>query len=217
MSCQEEQDMTAQVIELIDVQLYRGQQVLNRYHYVDTTGVASVSTLVSDFITDVLPLIAVLQTPDLSHVQINSRKVFPTANLVVETPISPAVAGGNTGSTTMASYAAASAKWTIGATVVLAGGFTGHIKKGGMRLAGMRDGDWSADASSNPGYLTAFAAMTVELFDPGTDAFLLCVASYLNGARVRQQTVQSYALVSGASAPSLSTQNTRKVLRGRTF
>lgn len=209
--------MTAKVIELIDVQLYRGQQVLNRFHFVDTSGVADPAVLVSDYVDDVLPLMALLQTPDLSHVQINARQVYPTATLVVETPISPAIVGGNTGSDVMPSYAAASFKWTIGATTVLQGGFSGHIKRGGMRLAGMREGDWSGDGSSNPGYVTAAASFTAELQDPGTDAFLLCVASYLNGARVRQHTVQSYALVTGSSAPSISTQNTRKVLRGRTF
>lgn len=209
--------MTAVVYELIDVQIYRGQQVLNRFHFVDPAGAADLPTLVTNYIDDVLPLLSVLQTPDLAHSQINCRKVFPTADLVVERTLPGLVIGGNTGSDVMPSYAAASFKWSIGTTVVLAGGFAGHIKRGGCRVAGMREGDWSGDSSANAGYVTAAAAFVTELLSPGGDAAVLCVASYLNGARARQHTVQSYALVSGGSAPSISTQNTRKVLRGRSF
>lgn len=208
--------MVAQVIELIDEQVLFGQQVLNVFHYVDTTGVADPAVLVSDYINDVLPLVQGLQTTQLSHTAIRSRKVFPTADLVQETPIVPSIDGVETGDP-LASCDAASGKWLLTAgTVNLVGGTLPHIKRGGVRIAGMVEGNVVGNSVVS-GYTTAWAAWVAELLDPGTDAFLLCVASFLNASRVRQKTVQQYALVGGGSAPSPSTQNTRKVLRGRSF
>lgn len=211
--------MAAQVIELILHSMLFGQECLNRLHYVDTTGVADPAVLRSDFINDVIPTMRSLVTSQLTFTRVDSRKVYPTADLVVEQNIQPAIAGANTSGDPLPSYAAASAKWAIGATVVLAGGFTGHIKKGGMRLPGMTEDHFSGNGLSGS-FATDWATMFAELKDPGTDAFLLCVASYLSGnskPRPRQQTVQAYALVTGSSDPSPSTQNSRKVLRGRTF
>lgn len=211
--------MPAQVVELIDVMVDRGQQVLNRFHYVDTTGVADAAILRSDYITDVLPLIVAVQGSNISHISVHSRKVYPTADLVQIQDLTSPVVGTITASAPEPSYVACSIKWSLGPTVVLAGGFTGHILRGGCRVPGPTEGMVNGDIIDPSNYV-AFASWFSELKDPGTDAFLLCVASYLSGnppSRTRQTTVQSYCLVTAASNPSPSTQNTRKVLRGRTF
>jgi hypothetical protein len=103
--------------------------------------------------------------------------------------------------------------------VILAGGFTGHIKRGGCRIGGITEDEVNGDALVS-GIGTEVQTWFAELANPGTDAFLLCVASFLSGnppSRPRQHTVQEYALVTGQVNPAPSTQNTRKVLRGRTF
>jgi hypothetical protein len=212
---QKELSMTAKVIEIVDVQLLEGQEVLNVFHFVDPAGTGDEAVLVSDYISDVIPLMVGIQHADLTHIAVRHRVVYPTAALVHTTPISPPVAGGVTGTDVLSSATAFSFAWALGVTVVLAGGFTGHLKRGGCRTAAVPE-SYVDGNEAVAGSITNAAAWVAELLNPGTDAFLLCVASYLNGARVRQPTVQSYALVTGASVPAPSTQNTRKVLRGRT-
>lgn len=207
--------MAAVVLEIIDVQAFNGQECLNRFHYVDTTGLISPALLVTDYIAHVVPLYAQFQPPSVTHTSIIARQVYPTASLQVVTPISPPVAGANPSGQVLPMYVAYSAQFFLGATVVLTGGFTGHIKRSGMRTVAVNEGDINGDGVASAGIVTAFATFFAQLIDPNGDGWLLCCASYLNGARIRQQTVQSYALITGASPPSASTQNSRKLLRGR--
>lgn len=213
-SCRKEHDMPAKIIQLIDVQSYLSQEVLNVFHFVDPTGVGDEDVLVSDYVSDVIPLVTGFQNDQLTHVAIRHRQVYPTAELTQEFAIVPPLAGSATGTEPLASADALSFKWTLGATVILAGGFTGHIKRGGARTSGAYEAQVTGN-TVNPAIFAGCAAWVAELRNPGTDAFLLCVASYLDAARVRQETVQAYCLVSGGSAPGISTQNSRKVLRGR--
>jgi hypothetical protein len=206
--------MVAKVVELIDVQNYYGQEILNRYHFVDEDGVADEATLVSDYVTDVLPQMLGLQTADLSHTEIRHRQVYPTAELTVAYTTGFPIPGTASGADDLPSFFAGSIKSQPGPTVVLAGGFTGHIKRSGIRVAGILENMVNSQGFVSS-QVTQYAVWLAELQDPGTDPWLLCVASYLNGARVRQPTVQSYAKIIGFSAPSPSTQNTRKLLRGR--
>jgi len=207
--------MVARVAEIIDVQTLAGQEVLNVLHFVDPAGTGDIDVLVENYIESVIPLMVAFQTPSLTHVAVRSREVSPTASLTQTTTTGLPVGGAATGTVDLASADALSAKWNLTGTVVLAGGFTGHLKRGGIRTAG--SGEEHVDGNTcTGGTITSFAAFVSELLNPGTDVFQLCVASFLNGARARQTTVQAYAIVSGASAPSPSTQNTRKVLRGRT-
>lgn len=208
--------MAAVVFQLIDVQSLAGEEVLNVYHFVDPAGTASEATLVSNYIADVIPSLAVLQGTALTHVAIRHRQVYPTAALFQETAISPPVAGSRTSTDMLPNSSAISCKWTLGATVVLAGGFTGHLKRGGMRIAGVTEDEMAGNALSS-GIATEVQTFFAALQSPGGTAAVLCVASYLNGARVRQHTVQSYAEVTGQVNPAPSTQNTRKILRGRIF
>lgn len=214
--------MTAQIAEIVDVQEQAGQEIQNVYHYVDPTGVADIAVLLSDYVADVLPLVRPLQHTSLSHTALRYRKVYPATTLMLEYTTGLPVAGTDA-SDALASADAASFKWTLGnPTVVLSGGFTGHIKRGGTRLGGFSEGNASGN-SCGAGFITAAAAWFAELKDPGTDAWQLCVASFLIGnhvphgaPRARSQTVTSYTIVTGSSAPAPSTQNSRKVLRGRT-
>jgi len=207
--------VTAQVAQIIDVQLFGGQEILNVYHFVDTSGVASIPTLVSTYISDVVPLMADLQSVRCTHTGIRYRQVYPTAALQHTTFISPPTAGADSANQDLASCDALSIAWDLGDTVVLAGGFTGHLKRGGTRIGGSTEGFVNGDTCPSAA-ITAAATFVTELLLPGTGPWQLVVASFLDGARARQPTVQSYAIVDGGSAPSPSTQNTRKVLRGRT-
>jgi hypothetical protein len=215
--------MVARIAELIDVQDLSGQQVLNVFHYVDPDGVADIDTLVADYVGSVIPLLQSLQGAQLRHTAIRHREVYPAATLMLETAITPPLVGSAVGEQ-LASCDALSVKHTLGnPTVVLSGGFTGHIKRGGCRWAGATEGAVSGN-DCMPGTITGMAAIMAEVRNPGEGGFQLCVASFLIGnhvphgaPRARSTTVTSYTIVSGDSAPSPSTQNTRKVLRGRTF
>lgn len=212
--------MTAQVVELIDVQDFLGQQVLNVYHFVDPSGTGDENDVVEDFISDTIPLIKVIQSTQLTHTDIRHRLVFPTAELTADRFIVPPIAGLQDG-VADASCDAYSAKWGIGSTVVLAGGFTGHIKRGGCRIGGMAQ-DAQDGNTIISGFQTDWDAAFVSLQQPGAGDWFLCVASFLVGnpsgpgePRPRSSTVHAYALVTGTSNLGASTQNTRKFLRGR--
>lgn len=206
--------MAARIIELIDVQTFLSQQMLNVYHFVDPAGTGSEATLVSTYISDVIPLWQPIQSTSCVHTDIIHREVYPNVNLQMTTTIPGGIAGTN-GGAVGDSFDALSIKWILGSgTVVLQGGFTGHLKRGGMRLGGLVDLATAGNAVA-PGTITACNTATTELLLPGTGPYMLCVASFLNGARVRQSAVQSYAVVTAASDPGASTQNSRKFLRGR--
>jgi hypothetical protein len=206
--------LTARIIEIIDVQTFLSQQMLNVYHFVDPAGTGDEATLVSTYISDVIPKMATLQNVGCVHNTVKHRQVYPTTTLLLDTNIPGGIAGADSG-TAGDSFDALSFKWILGSgTVVLAGGFTGHIKRGGTRVGGMNDGV-TFQNTVNSIYVTAGHTFTTELLLPGTGPYQLCVASFLDGARVKQTTVQSYAIVTDASDAGASTQNSRKFLRGR--
>jgi hypothetical protein len=207
--------MPTQVAEIIDVQNLAGQEILNVFHFVDTTGAAEILDLVADFATDYVASVKGLQNEAVSHTGIRYRIVAPTAELTQEYTAGYPYTGELTDAV-LASCDAWSMKWNLGSTVVLAGGFTGHLKRGGMRLGGIGESQVAGNTVPSP-FTTDWTGTTWPLLaNPGETDWNLCVASFLDGARARQHTVQAYALVTGTSVPSPSTQNTRKVLRGRT-
>ena len=222
--------MAAKIVELIDVQLLNGQECLTRFHYLDADGVADEAVLVADYITDVVPLAKVFQSTVCTHVAIRHRQVYPVALLQQETPIVPVVAGvdGDPAANDCLSY---SIKWGIGDTTYLTGGIPPHIRKGGKHLPGVTTSYADEEPLTGGGIDTAIAAWFTEVKDPGTDPWQLIVASFDLGRSHRVKvgttvtittpapspTVTKYALVLSASLPSVSTQNTRKKLRGRTY
>jgi hypothetical protein len=215
--------MSDQIVELIDVQDYLGQQFLNVFHYVDTTGAADPLDLAAAYVTNIIPPCKAMQSTELTHTAIKVRQVYPTAALVQEVPISPSIAGTD-GNTPADSYMAYSFKFILSpSTVVLSGGFTGHIKRGGCRLGGITMSDVGENALNSGKIALGVTWAAAMLTNLATD-FQLVVASYLIGnpsgpgvPRDRSDTVTSYTLVNAISDMSPSTQNTRKVLRGRTF
>lgn len=207
--------MPAQIVELVDVQVQAAQQVLNVYHYLDVVGTEDPAALVADYIANVLPNTVRLQSTGLEHRAIRYRQVYPAALLTHEFEIATPIPGTNTGAP-LASCDALSFKWGIGDTTVLAGGFTGHIKRGGTRLAGPTEA-MVAGNDVDPATISDAALWAPTVTDPSDGTWLLVVASFLDGAdpRARQDTVQAYAAVLSVSIPAPSTQNTRKILRGR--
>lgn len=212
--------MPATVYELVDVQQLFSQNIENVFHFVDPAGSTDVEGLVDNYVDDVLPLVVQLQTNQLSHVAIRYRQVYPAATLMLERALVPSVDGVETGDA-LATCDAMSGKWILGnPTVNLTGGSYPHIKRGGVRLGGPTEGNVIGNGVV-AGYVTAWGTWVAELRNPGTGVFVLCVASFLGpgapGARVRQHTATQYAVPTAGSAPSPSTQNSRKFLRGRSF
>jgi hypothetical protein len=206
--------MASQIAELVDVQQDAGQEVLNVYHFLDTTGALSIATLAADYIANVEPTMAAFQHSNLSHTAVKYRQVYPAATLQLSVANSPALVGGS-GTTPMPSADAASMGWILGSgTVNLVGGTLPHIKRGGVRIAGITEAQVNANTMI-AGYIAAARAWWALLLDGGMVGWELCVVSFLNAARVRQHTAQQYAIVTGTTDPAPSTQNSRKVLRGR--
>jgi hypothetical protein len=207
--------MADQLAEVIDVQTYLGQQYLNVTHWLDTTGALEIDALESDYVANIVPLMAAFQSTSLSHVAIRARQVYPDATLILETPISPPVAGTD-GNTPADSYMAYSFKFQPSAsTVVLQGGFTGHLKRSGMRVGGITLSD-TGENNVPSGVVTLARTWSTEMLSTQGGGWILVVASFLDGARARQAEAQAYAIITAISDPGASTQNTRKVLRGRT-
>jgi hypothetical protein len=208
--------VATQVAEIIDVQDLGGQQVLNVYHYVDTSGALTVATLLTAFETDVLPKETAFQEASIVHNSLRYRIVTGSPSLMQEKFITPQP-GQAASSGYFTPETAFSFKFGLPLpTVILAGGFTGHIKRGGCRIAGIPKGAIVSNVVAS-GNLAVCATWATSLIAPSGGGWVLCVASFLNGARARQHAVQAYAVVGSVSAPGASTQNTRKVLRGRTF
>jgi hypothetical protein len=222
--------MPAKIVEIIDVQLIGGQQALSRYHYLDADGVADEAGLVGDFLEFVVPATAAFQTTQVQHVALRHRQVYPTALLVQEVPISPAVSGAN-GSAAGPPNASISIKFGLGDTTYLTGGTPPHIRKGGKHFPGVdllhMDPEALMDATYNALVATWFTQASRPVGDPWglvVVSFELTRSHTVDTAATRtitkaQQspTVTKYAPVLSASVPSVSTQNTRKVLRGRTY
>lgn len=210
--------MAATVYEIADMQTYLGQNVENVFHYVDSAGSTDIDGLLDNYVDDVLPLVTPLQSTELSHVALRYRQIYPAATLTLERAITPAVDGVESGDP-LASYYAASGKWTLAnPTVDLESGSFPHILRGGVRICGVVESNVAANAMVS-GYISAWADWVAELRNPGAGAFLLAVVSFLGpgprGSRTRMETAQQYTIISGGSEPAPSTQNSRKFLRGR--
>lgn len=215
--------MAIQIVQIVDLQQYYGQTIENVTHWVDTTGVLGTTTLLTDYQTNIIGAMKAVQHPNLTHTSLKFRKVYPTADLQQEKLLVPVVPGTD-GNDPAVAFAAYSLKFALDpATVTLSGGFTGHIKRGGMRIGGITN-DATEEAGVSAGVTTSLATLGTRLTTAQGGGFLFVVVSYLIGnkapggpPRARSHTVTSYTLVTSVSPPSASTQNSRKVLRGRTF
>lgn len=208
--------MTAQIAEIVDVQQQNGQEVLNVFHFLDTTGALTITGLVADYINHVITGHVGVQSNGVSHTSIRYRQVYPTASLQLSSTTGLPLAGTDAGDPCPTSTAYSLA-WVLGSgTVNLAGGTLPHIRKGGCRIAGATESNMSLN-TVGAGMQTAIASWVSALLSPNADGWVLVVASFLNAARARVPTVQQYAIVTGASEASPSTQNSRKQLRGRNF
>jgi hypothetical protein len=222
--------MATRIVELLDVQLNAGQEMLTRYHFQTVDDAALEADLVDSYITDPMPILATSQNQALAHVSIRHRLVYPTAELVAETPISPPLSGGDA-TDPAPPNATYSLKWTLGPTVHLGTDAGKHISKGGKHLPGVSMSQMDADALTPGPFNAAIANWVTHLRDMTAGTWNLVVVSFevtpshmVDTTTTRTITkavvspiVTKYAPVTGASVPSVSTQNTRKVLRGRTY
>lgn len=209
--------MVAKVVELVDVQQLRGQEVLTRYHYFDADGVADPAVLVADYITDVVPKFAAFQIPAIVHTAIRYRTVYPAVGLQREVGISPAYVGQWPDTQPVPSFVSYSIKWQISDTVYFTAS-TKHINRGGKHLPGVPGAGIAVETDLVGGDIQALInTWFAEVKDPGTDPWQLIVAHAPATINKVPQVIQYYATVTGQSPASIGTQNTRKVIRGRTY
>jgi len=215
--------MVAQIIELVDVQIQSGQEYLNVTHWVDPDGGGDVDALLTDYHDNIVPLMQAMQHTSLTHTGLRYREVYPTAGLQAEQIYGTALAGTD-GNEPAPSFQTLSFKFApVPTTTVLSGGFTGHIKRGGMHVGGVTVSGVGGNVV-DAGLITAGAALGTGLLATQGGTFDLCIVSFLIGNKVRNgpprarsHTVTAWCGVNDISAPSWSTQNSRKVLRGRVF
>jgi hypothetical protein len=206
--------MAGQMVELTDVGTLLDQQAIIRYHFWDEDGVADPAVLVSDYVTDVLPVLRVFQNQAYVHKLMISRIVYPTAELQVETPINPNIAGAETGDPEPGSVTY-SVKWTLGTTVHLAVGSTKHIKRGGKHIGGCDSGDVSGNSivafSTINGLVGDYVDALMAIL---SDSWQLVVGSFTDDAGDRQTTIQKYAPVTAYVLQGIGSQVSRKPSHG---
>lgn len=212
--------MTVKILELVDQQLYQGQAIENVFHFVDVDGVADPHAFLPVYVSDVLPLVRQMQHTGCQHTNIRWRLVYPATTLMLDYATGLPVAGADA-NTPAPSTSALSFKWLLSnPTVVLSGGFAGHIRRGGARIGGVCDTAFVGNAVESA-HITLGRAWSEEMLSPGADAWQLAVVSFLIGnhvrggpPRLRSETATSYTIVGSSTDPAPSTQNTRKFLRG---
>lgn len=211
--------MPVQIVELVDFQNLNGQECLTVYHFADATGVLDPGNLAANYQADVLPEMVSFQSSDLFHYNLRVRRVYPTADLGLDHAITPTVPGGVSGTDDMPGFTSFSIKWQIGPTTWLVAGRTDHIKRGGKHLPGMRESQAHGDTIVDANTIAFCADYVTALLNMDAGGWDLVVASFVTpgSPSVTHKTVQGYAPVLAGSPPSPGTQNTRKVLRGRTF
>lgn len=204
--------MAGKVVELLDVGDINGQEMLTRYHFWNEDGVADPAVLVSDYVTNVLPLLCAVQSPLCKHSQINTTVVAPTKELVQETPVNPVQVGTLSG-TALPYTVTYSLKWNIGPSTDINGGpVAGHIKRGGKHIAGPTTNPDSANGLYNGTEDTALQAYFTALHDIDADNWVLVVYSPLQtGAHAHPERI---APVTGMVVRGFGTQTTRKPGRG---
>lgn len=209
--------MVAQIVEIVDVQSYFGQEVLNVYHFLDADGAADPAALIPVFDADVTPLLVPTQGVALTHVALRWRLVYPTVGLIRDHTVSPPKAGTNSG-TAAPSMLAYSLKFTIDETVHLgSGGSPRRIRASGKRICGVNTSDEDGNSVPGSGLPALFATWFAELLSPGSDNWVPVAVRMPFTRGVPQVPASAYAPIIACSNPGLGTQNTRKVLRGRTF
>jgi hypothetical protein len=222
--------MPAVIHEILDVQMLGGQQCLSRYHFVDPDGVGTEEALINGYLSSCLPAVCALQTAATKHIALRHRQIYPAANLPAEVAISPTQSGGNNNPPSE-DFLSISVKWALSQTVPLENAEPHHIKKGGKHLPGVSVNNENEPAVYDANFNALVQAWFATLLSPSGANWQLCVASFetaksssINTPTTRtitkaqtQAVATKYAIVLSCSGASISTQNTRKVLRGRTY
>lgn len=208
--------MTAQIYKIADVQTYHSQQVLNVTHWYDSAGTGDPLALCAAYVSSIIGAMRPVQNTSLQHIALIYKLVYPTAGLQHTYTAGLVVAGTYATGDELPSFFAGSVANVISDTVWLVGSSSKHIKRSGYRICGQSEGMVDSAGYNSP-VTSSYRSLGSALETTLATNYNYVVASYLDPARARHDTVQAYALVTGHSDVSESTQNTRKYLRGRSF
>jgi len=198
------------VYELIDVQDFFGQEVLNVYFYENNNvlnGGATAEDLANCFIDQVLPEILDVQSDNVTHTEIRVRNLFTPSDAHVAA-ISEA---GENGTDTNSSFVA------IGFKLVQP---NGALRNGAKRIAGIPEGIMADGVVTDATYITALdqvgAAMADTLSISLADVFMpVVVGRILDGGSYRLpenfgEAVLG-AIIEGVFSALVTSQVSRKV------
>jgi hypothetical protein len=210
------------ILQITSVASLFGQQVLNRWHFVNLDGAVDVSLVLPSFTTEVIaPLMNDLSS-DITMTELLYRIITdplqPQRSYGVGYPIV-----GVQGQPSAASFVAVTVKWAPGPTVVLSGtGPVRRIRRGGKRIAGVPQPQLAGDVW-NSTFLSAFAAPFDNYLGMSDGGFLPCIAGFpvqppppSDPDDPTLQIPDRYALIEGVSLKSQAgSQVSRKVGHGR--
>lgn len=129
--------MATQILSVTSVATLLGQQVLNRWDFVDTSGAAVPGDIVAPFMSDVITPYAAWVVDDMGFTELRYRVITnPLAPQQIHA-ISPVV-NGSDASEAGPPFVAATIRWIFGPTVVLTAEVPQRrIRRGGKRIAGL--------------------------------------------------------------------------------
>lgn len=170
--------MPAKIYEIVSHGTFQGQQVLNRWHFFDSDGVADPATLCLDFTNGVLnPLLPMLNT-GFQWNSLTYQQIYPTMQLQVGYAVGYPRVGGNAGAAA-ANSLAVSVRYNLGVTVNLDGSpVTKYIKRGGKRLGGLTVAGGTGDAFTVAAFRTDIDTSFNALPLMGGDGWNGCVVHF---------------------------------------
>lgn len=132
--------MPAQILQITSVADLFGQQVLNRWHFLDPTGTADPAPVLPAFVTDVITPYKNWAVSAMQFHMLLYRIITDPLSSQQEYAINPVIVGASP-TPGEPSYVAATVRWNFSATQVLTPETPQRrIRRGGKRLAGVAEG-----------------------------------------------------------------------------
>jgi hypothetical protein len=110
--------VAASILEITSVATAQGEAMLNRWHFVREAGDADVSAVLAAFVTNVIEPYQVFTTPSVQWTELLYRVITNPLSPQGIHPINPAAVGSNSGEM-VPSFACVTARWALGASVIL--------------------------------------------------------------------------------------------------
>jgi hypothetical protein len=213
--------VAATILQITSVATLLGQNILNRWHFVNTAGLTDVSTVLPAFRTNVIVPLASDSSIDITYSELLYRIITdpldPQRSYGVGFPVV-----GTQGNPAAPSFVAITAKWAPGTTVLLPPGTDGRrIRRGGKRIAGFPEIAFLQNTVT-PANVSACAAVLDGYLGMSDGGFLPCIAGFpvqpprgTDPDNPLLQIPNRYALIEGVTVrPLAGSQVSRKVGHG---